>query len=227
MPIKSDTPATSSSDKDDSDATDIYTPDSENEHRDAPKGAKGAFKITVKSLKKAKYYNCKYCDSSYDSSRKLTEHHQKHHKILYCKKCNRAFNNPTTYSRHLKGHSSKGQICSVCGKAFAYESQLKMHQSVHSNVRHKCTYVLCTSSFKNIGDLTRHLKLHNAKEHQCPDCTYSNADLRNFESHRLSHSRITKYTCNVCNKEFIYNAQYQRHVKEQKCKVKRSASPDY
>ena len=124
-------------------------------------------------------------------------------------------------------HSSKGQICAVCGKRFAYESQLKIHQSVHSNEKHKCMYASCTCSFKNIGDLTRHLKLHKAKKHECPDCTYSNMDLRNFESHQLSHLRITKYMCNVCKKEFIYNTQYQRHIKEQKCKAKHSASPEY
>ena len=132
LPIKSDTLITSSSDKDDSDAaTEPYEPTDEDEMADVPKGA---FKITVKSLKKTKKYHCKYCDKWFDSSKNLTDHHQKCHKILYCKKCNRAFNNPTTYSRHLKGHSSKGQICATCGKAFAYESQLKTLQSVHSKI---------------------------------------------------------------------------------------------
>ena len=36
-----------------------------------------------------------------------------------------------------------------------------------------------------------------------------------------------KYTCNICEKEFIYNTQYQRHINEKKCKGKRSASPEY
>ena len=225
LPIKSDTPITSSTDKDNSDAaTEPYEPTDEDEMPDAPKGA---FKITVKSLKKTKKYYCKYCDKWFDSSKNLTDHHQKCHKILYCKKCNRAFNNPTTYSRHLKGYSSKGQICTICGKAFAYESQLKTHQSVHSKIRHKCTYKSCTRDFKNIGDLTRHFKQHNSEKHQCPDCDYSNVDARNFESHRLKHSRITKYLCDVCHQEFIYNTQYQRHIAEKKCKVKRSASLEY
>ena len=132
LPIKSDTPITSLSDKDNSDAaTEPYEQTDEDETPDAPKGA---FKIMVKSLKKTKKYHCKYCDKWFDSSKNLTDHHQKCHKILYCKKCNRAFSNPTTYSRHLKGHSSKGQICAICGKAFAYESQLKTHQSVHSKI---------------------------------------------------------------------------------------------
>ena len=52
LSIKSDTPVTSSSDKDSSDAaTEPYEPTDEDEMPDAPKGA---FKITVKSLKKPK-----------------------------------------------------------------------------------------------------------------------------------------------------------------------------
>ena len=52
LPIKSDTPVTSTSDKDNSDAaTEPYEPTDEDETPDAPKGA---FKITVKSLKRTK-----------------------------------------------------------------------------------------------------------------------------------------------------------------------------
>ena len=225
LPIKPDTPITSSSDEDISDAaTELYEPDDEEEKTEAPKGT---FQITFKSLKKTKKYRCKYCDKWFDSSWNLTDHHRKCHKILYCKKCNRAFNNPTTYSGHLKGHSSKGQICAICGKMFAYESQLKTHQSVHSTTRHKCTYKSCIRDFKSIGDLTRHLKQHSSEKHQCPDHEYSNADIRNFKSHRLKHSRIAKFSCDVCQQEFIYNTQYQRHITEKKCRVKRTASPEY
>ena len=60
LPIKSDTPITSSSYKDNSDAaTEPYEPTDEDETPDVPKGA---FKITVQSLKKTKKYYCKYCD---------------------------------------------------------------------------------------------------------------------------------------------------------------------
>ena len=60
LSIKSDTPITSSTDKDNSDAaTEPYEPTDEDEMPDAPKGV---FKITVKSLKKPKKYYCKYCN---------------------------------------------------------------------------------------------------------------------------------------------------------------------
>ena len=204
----------------DSDATETYEPSD-------VETPKGCFKITTKTLKKGKQYKCKYCDVICDSSRELTEHHRLKHKILYCNVCNKAFNNPTTHARHLRSHTVKGHSCPNCGKQFAYASQLATHQSVHSTKRHKCEYKNCNKSFKNAGDLKRHHNQHTSVKHQCPDCPYSNADLRNFESHRLIHSKIAKYKCDICSEEFVYNTQYQRHLKDQKCKVKRDASPEY
>ena len=204
--------------------TELYTPESESESGPAPKGK---FNITTKTLKKSKKYKCKHCELICDSSKSLTEHHQKKHKIMYCNICSKAFDNPTTYSRHLKSHTKTGQICSICGKCFAHASQLQTHQSVHSDQRHKCSHDGCSKSFKNLGDLTRHVKQHTGEVHQCPDCDYSNRDIRNFESHRFKHSQISQYTCEYCGKEFVYNTQYHRHIKNFECKLKGSESPKF
>ena len=95
-PLKSDTLVASSSDSKESDAdTEPYVPEIQDDVSEVPQGT---FCITVRSLKKTKKYHCKYCEKNYDSSKKLTDHHQKCHKIMYCTQCTRAFNNPTTYS---------------------------------------------------------------------------------------------------------------------------------
>ena len=225
--ILSDTPVTSSADdnKDDvSDApTELYDPEPR-ENEDAK--PKGTFQITTKTLKKQKRYPCKQCDAVCNSSRELTIHHHRKHKIMYCTDCNKGFNNPTTFHRHVKSHSS-GCVCKICGKLFAYQSQLTTHEAVHSKTRHKCKINNCGKSFKNIGDLTRHIKSHTAETHKCTDCDYEHVDIRNFESHRQKHSRITKYACSLCNKDFIYNSQLQCHLAKQECTLKRSNSPEY
>ena len=102
----------------------------------------------------------------------LTAHRNKSHKIMYCKKCSEAFNNKTTYKRHVRSHSNKGVSCSICGKSFVYQSQLNTHSMVHNDTRFSCNHNNCTKSFKNQGDLTHHLKLHTAPKHKCPDCDY-------------------------------------------------------
>ena len=201
-----------------SDETKIYEP-SDNET--VPKGK---FRISTRTLKKVKNRKCKYCVFVCSTTNELSDHQKQQHRILYCNVCNKAFNNSTSYSRHLKSHTECGHQCDICKKTFAYASQLTTHQTVHSTEKHKCTVGTCTKSFKNVGDLTRHVKQHTAPKHQCPDCNYSNADLRNFESHRLRHSQILNYTCTLCSTEFVYNTQYQRHISY--C-VKGSESPEF
>ena len=59
------------------------------------------------------------------------------------------------------------------------------------------------------------------------DCPYQDTDKRNYNSHRLSHSRIARYKCETCNKEFVFNTQKRRHLKEGKCPIKCSGSPTF
>ena len=229
--ILSDTPVTSETGNEDlSDAdTELYSPP-EDEVDSGPEqpAPKGKFTIKTKSLKKPRSYNCSFCDKTFTSAKLLVAHHNKSHKILYCKDCSHAFKNKTTYKRHVRSHSVKGVTCNDCGKKFAYQSQLNTHKAVHSTTRFKCDHINCDKSFKNIGDLTHHKKQHTAPKHKCPDCDYANVDMRNFESHQLFHSRIIKYYCDHCNKEFVYNSQLQRHIKDNVCqRIKQSFSPDY
>ena len=232
LTILSDTPVTSdagSGQKDESsDAeTILNSPNDDEAEQDEPV-PKGKFTIKTRRLRKPRTYDCLFCDKQFDSAKRLVKHHNKSHKIMYCGECSRAFRNLTTYKRHVKSHSSKGVTCGDCGKNFAYQSQLNTHSAVHSKTRFKCNKENCDKSFKNSGDLTRHLKQHTAQKHKCPDCDYENVDLRNFESHRLRHSRITKYSCESCEEEFVYNSQLQRHLKDNVCeRMKPSSSPNY
>ena len=143
----------------DADPSDTETELYDQENETDQLTSRGKFIITMKSLKKGKHYPCKYCETICDSSKALTDHLHEKHKIMYCKLCSKAFNNPTMYNCHLKSHSGSGHAWPTCGKLFAYASQLKMHQTLHSDEKHACAYKSCSKSFKNIGDLTRHLKL--------------------------------------------------------------------
>ena len=206
--------------------TELYVSDNDNVTKSpAPHGR---FKITTKTLAKTSKKHCKFCEFVCENAKALFDHHQKNHKILYCKLCNRAFNNKVTYARYMKSHSDTGHVCTLCNKRFAFRSQLKTHQTVHFDETHKCTQDNCDKSFKNKGDLTRHLKQHNSELHECPDCDYKNVDIRNFALHRFKHSQITQYVCEQCGEEFVFNTQYRRHLKTLKCKSEKgSSSPEY
>ena len=133
LTLLSDTPVNSTSDKQSDANTELYSANEDQaddeENIDMPKGK---FNITTKSLKKSKTYDCVLCDKTCNDATSLSAHQQECHKIMYCKKCSRAFNNQTTYKRHVCSHSKDGVSCDICGKRFAYQSQLNTHSTVHS-----------------------------------------------------------------------------------------------
>ena len=192
---------------------------------------KGTININSHTLKKNSNrckYRCRMCSKTLNSPRELTIHHQATHNILYCSFCNKAFNNWLSLSRHEYEHQHRSLKCPKCDSTFTFESQLKAHQFAHrKKPSFFCVYPKCGKAFFFETDLTRHAKRHNEKWYQCLDCPYRDTDKRNFDSHRLSHSRIAKYKCESCGKEFIYNTQKLRHNKDGKCPIKRSNSPTY
>ena len=118
----------------------------------------------------------------------------------------------------------------ICGVSFAFSSQLQSHSAVHRrHATHHCIYPGCGKSFKHKGDLKRHASEHYSSAHECPDCDYKHHDIRNLESHRLTHTDIEKYTCQKCGQKFKFNTQLRHHLKTpNKCiGRKRSDSPEY
>ena len=116
-------------------------------------------------------------------------------------------------------------------QSFPFENSLKSHRvSHHTLASFFCLHANCTKKFKNKGDLTRHVKEHDGVLHECPNCDYKNVDIRNLESHRIKHSKIEKYSCKLCEKQFNYNTQLRRHIRDKKCpklRALRSISSSY
>ena len=193
--------------------------------KDKPKGnrGKGQLVVTEHELKKStntQKYRCRMCRAGVNSSHELRTHHQQQHGIMYCTKCQKAFNNQLSLARHMYEHKTRPHQCPICGKSFPFESQLKTHCITHiERCKHHCAHPKCNKHFKNKGDLTRHAKEHSSQWYTCPDCPeYRTKDKRNFESHHSKHSQIEKYWCESCGKGFVYNTQKQRHVKQKACK---------
>ena len=183
--------------------------------------SKGTFTTQSYNLKKSKKprkIGCKMCDAVCNSNKELTLHHQQKHNILYCEECSKAFNNPSSLAKHQYSHKEPRFKCADCDQEFAFESNLKTHRISHRMLAtHCCVHPNCKKRFKNKGDLTRHVKEHDGVLHECPDCPYKNPDIRNLESHRLTHTDIEKYVCELCSKTFRFSTQRRRHLKDRKC----------
>ena len=67
----------------------------------------GVFKTESHTLKKCtstRKYKCRMCREGVDGAKDLLEHHQKKDGIVYCKICQKAFNNPLSLTRHIYEH---------------------------------------------------------------------------------------------------------------------------
>ena len=184
--------------------------------------SRGKFETTHHVLEKkteSRNYKCRMCPQKLSSCHELTIHHQTKHGIIYCKICNKAFNNQRTREKHMYEHGEKKFSCKRCGAKFFFESQLKTHSLTHRKANQRCMYHKCGKVFKSKSDLNRHTASHTKPWLICPDCDdYKTKDKRNFDSHRFSHSKIERYFCNDCGAGFVHNTQKLRHIKGKLCK---------
>ncbi|KAG5899864.1 hypothetical protein JTB14_012331 [Gonioctena quinquepunctata] len=117
--------------------------------------------------------------------------------ILYCKV---RLQDPEKMAYHSASHSDEGFKCKECGeKSFAWKN------------------------------LTSHLwRLHkiDMELFSCDKCeykTYSLAKLNNV--HKLIHSDVKGFSCNVCNKAFKNNKQLRNHKLTHRDKIQRPEHP--
>lgn len=80
-------------------------------------------------------------------------------------------------------------VCATCGLQFNRNSNLKVHQVVHTRERpHACE--LCWKRFGLKGALTAHLKTHSEERpHECKICGKKFRADGNLQKHRRTHTR--------------------------------------
>ena len=161
----------------------------------------------------------------------LNDHFISKHQNISCKDCDKTFDKPRSYEKHLYIHKQSKQICNTCGKGFAFKSQLAAHTPIHSGVcMHHCTETKCSKSFTHSGDLKKHVKTHSKKWWRCEvaGCSYKNRDSHNLKSHMISHSSKKSFECRYCATKFMWSMQLVRHYEKQQCiRAKRPGSPSY
>ena len=184
----------------DSDATIIQTPSKLPDKMDTTQKVITKGKLHIKKLSLCKtrptkkghrLFKCIKCAMLFNTIADLNDHFISKHRKLACKDCDKAFDKPRSYEKHLYIHKSTKHACDTCGKGFAFKSQLAAHIPIHSGVHmHHCTEPKCSKSFTHTGDLKKHLKTHLKKWWRCEvaGCSYKNRDSRNLKSHMISHS---------------------------------------
>ena len=112
-------------------------------------------------------------------------------------------------------HKELSFVCEVCGQGFPFDSRLEQHKVTHRTIATlPCMHKGCGKSFKNLGDLNRHVNQHDGVWYSCNFCTYRNKDKQNTNSHMQIHVEGNElYGCQHCGKKFHFSTQYRQHQK--------------
>ena len=92
--------------------------------------------------------------------------------------------------------------CTVvgCWKRFRRKEHLQNHSFTHSGIKnHKCSHQDCTSSFVTIGQLRRHMEVHNKNlnPYICTVCNEAYSKKSKLREHRLTAHNIAEFLCTI------------------------------
>lgn len=184
-------------------------------------------------------YNCDKCEKKFKNSKQLKNHRRWHRQneaskeaekqgikkceLHQCEHCNAAFSHKKSLKEHIcQKHadilgvmqpSKKVEIlqCVKCGKECSSKSSLKLHMFTHEpSKRFQCEKCNYTSNDHNA--FRRHKMTHedNAKNYNCPYCSYKSIQSVAFQKHiRHKHSEKADdviFQCEDCNFSTINSA---------------------
>ena len=171
--------------------------------------------VGIRKHKKEWKAKCRLCGDSFDNMKELNKHHSSDHDIQFCSDCGKGFNTQTSLDKHKYYHRELKFVCKHCGQGFPFVSRLEQHKITHRTIATlPCMHKNCGHTFKNLGDLNRHISQHDRVWYTCDFCTYHNKDKRNTNSHMWTHVEGNElYGCQHCGKRFHFSMQYRRHQK--------------
>ncbi len=196
-------------------------------------------------------FKCPDCEEAFHDAKSLYEHMQSHRKenpkgpvqqnktnmekskskqgksVRYsCPSCERTFPSQFALRIHEKSVHKSDKVfqCSYCEKQFNFETDHKIHESLHKEYsglatkgqKYKCRY--CGKRLQYKSDLKMHEALHEdiLKQLSCDKCDKVFESKQEMKHHRRSHFRdkLPKPTkCPDCDETFIWGTQLREHKK--------------
>ncbi|XP_071442921.1 uncharacterized protein [Hetaerina americana] len=130
---------------------------------------------------------CADCERSFPSVRSLTAHRRAAHRDsrFKCPTCSEKFLTSADFSNHVR--TVHPLECSMCGKQFCRQQNLRLHLKRHLSVRpYKCTQ--CDKAFVTNQKMEEHLNSHTGRTpFQCPLCPRAFRRHSNLIQHRKHH----------------------------------------
>ncbi|RUS73437.1 hypothetical protein EGW08_018793 [Elysia chlorotica] len=175
---------------------------------------------------------CPHCPAKFARASMLKTHALRHntgpHKLFSCLSCSFSTNYRRQFDLHATLHTGKSCLCSLCGKAYSGQAQLRVHMRVqHSDQSFRCT--LCDFVTKRPDGLTKHMKSHSTERpYLCPHCDYKGKRNAHLQRHLLRHrnkdqalvknekpevAAAERFPCLSCDKVFKTRDKLMHHLK--------------
>ncbi|GFS20448.1 zinc finger protein 425 [Elysia marginata] len=183
-------------------------------------------RLVMHPLEEHLRFSCPHCPARFARASMLKTHVLRHNtgpdKLFSCPQCSFSTNYRRQFELHTTLHTGKHCLCSICGRAYSGQAQLKVHMKVeHSDQSFKCS--LCNFVTKRPEGLTKHMKSHSTERpYPCPHCDYRGKRKAHLTRHIARHlndsslvgnSKAEKFNCPTCNKMFKTKDKFTQHLK--------------
>lgn len=141
---------------------------------------------------------CKICEKKYQNERKLHNHQENKHMIIYKPEPTKSQKRVSFSDKVIVHELKEYHKCRKCSKIFEDYKSLKVHMK-HWHKKRKC-YICnyCSKKFIDRMFFKVHMKLH------CDTCGLLLPNKKKFNEHKRNVCRILKYhECETCNSVFF------------------------
>lgn len=178
---------------------------------------------------------CKICEKKYQNERKLHNHQENKHMIIYktepnksqkrvsfsdkvivhelkeyhkCRKCSKIFENYKSLKGHMKRWHKKRKcyICNYCSKKFVDRMFFKVHVKLHCD--------MCGLSLQSKKKFVEHKRnvCRALKYHKCKTCSSVFFKIMDLKDHSYDHTD-TSYVCDICKDQCPTKCAIAHHIK--------------
>lgn len=178
---------------------------------------------------------CKICEKEYHNERKLHNHQENKHMIIYkpeptkslkrvsfsdkvtihelkqyhkCRKCSKIFENYESLKVHMKCWHKKRKcyICNYCSKKFVDRMFFKVHVKLHCD--------MCALLLPNKKKFVQHKRnvCRVLKYHKCKTCNSIFFKIMDLKDHSYDHTDVN-YVCDICKDQCPTKCAIAHHIK--------------
>ncbi|KAJ8951167.1 hypothetical protein NQ318_021611, partial [Aromia moschata] len=167
--------------------------------------------VSIHSMlkKSVKPYSCEKCEMRFASPANLDQHLQYHEKKSHTRLYPGFITKSDLTVHEYTHYNRRNYKCSLCGKAFNTNKNLRTHNLVVHTDRNLWKYAcsICEKRFPLKTNYEQHLKRHTGDKKYETICQQNRV-----KRHIGLHSNIRAFRCSVCDREYKERRNYETHL---------------